>query len=125
MFSTNLKRPLLALAVTAGLLAVAGPASGATTHEPNLKSYGHKVAVESFLGIGTTEPLHRVGNPVHAAGAIIYNGHAGLGANWAEAELDANANAVFSGDAYDEMGIVAVPPVRPSANEGAVESQTL
>jgi hypothetical protein len=32
MFSINLKRPLLALAVTAGLVAVAGPASAATTH---------------------------------------------------------------------------------------------
>ena len=38
-----------------------------------------------------------VGNPGNAADAIVYNGHAGLGAN---------ANASFSGDAYDnEMGI--------------------
>ncbi len=35
MFSNKLKRPALALAVTAGLLAVAGPASAATTHEPS------------------------------------------------------------------------------------------
>lgn len=34
MFGTNLKRPLLAIAVTAGLLAVAGPASAGTTNEP-------------------------------------------------------------------------------------------
>jgi hypothetical protein len=69
MFSTNLKRPLVALAVTAGLLTVAGPAGAGT------------------LG----------GNSGNSADAIVYNGHAGLGAN---------ANASFSGDAYDdEMGI--------------------
>ena len=66
MFSSKLRRPLLALAVTAGLLAVAGPASA------------------------------EVAKPGHPAGAIVYNGHAGLGTNWAAPELDANANAVFS-----------------------------
>lgn len=86
MFSSKLRRPLLALAVTYGLLAVAGPASA------------------------------EVAKPGHPAGAIVYNGHAGLGTNWAAPELDASANAVFSGDAYDnEMGIV--PPVRRVSGE--------
>lgn len=82
MFSTNLKGPLVTLAVTAGLLAVAGPASA--------------------------------GN---AAGAITYNGHAGLGAArlnssgdelarvgfTALPELDANANAFFRPEVGDEV----------------------
>ena len=86
MFNSKLRRPLPGLAVTAGLLAVAGPASA------------------------------EVAKPGHPAGAIVYNGHAGLGTNWAAPELDANANAVFSGDAYNnEMGIV--PPVRRASGE--------
>ncbi len=62
MFSTNLKGPLATLAVTAGLLAVAGPASAdvASPRDP-------------VSGMQLTQPSN-------AAGAIMYNGHAGLGA---------------------------------------------
>lgn len=59
---TGLNGPLVTLAVTAGLLAVAGPASAdvASPRDP-------------ASGLHLTQP----GN---AAGAITYNGHAGLGA---------------------------------------------
>ena len=87
MFSSKLRRPLLALAVTYRDYSPSpGPASA------------------------------EVAKPGHPAGAIVYNGHAGLGTNWAAPERDASANAVFSGDAYDnEIGIV--PPVRRVSGE--------
>jgi hypothetical protein len=55
MFSTNLNRPLLALAVTAGLLAVAGPASaqigpasmGVTTPHPGSKAPANATGLKS------------------------------------------------------------------------------
>jgi hypothetical protein len=69
MFS-ELKRPILALTITAGLLTVAGPAS-ATVSSP--ASDGHRAT-------GNT--------------AVVYNGHAGLGANFESIpELDANATS--------------------------------
>ena len=88
MFSSKLKRPLLALAVTAGLFAVAGPASAEVVTD-------NKDPDAFSVDMGNSEALHRVGNPGQAPGAIVYNGHAGLGTNWATPELDANANAVF------------------------------
>jgi hypothetical protein len=101
MFANKLKHLLLTLVVTAGLLAVAGPASaGVVTDNKDPDAFA--------VDMGTSEALH----------GIVYNGHAGLGANWATPEVDANANAVFSGDAYDnEMGIV--PPARPSCGRSA------
>ena len=36
MFSTNLERPLVTLAVVAGLLAAAGPASASGAHVPSV-----------------------------------------------------------------------------------------
>lgn len=55
MSSTNLKRPLLALAVTAGLLAVTGPASAAPTDQA--KAAPPTGVGSSFLDIGTAERL--------------------------------------------------------------------
>ena len=78
MFS-KFKRPLLALTVTAGLLAVAGPASADVVTD-------NKDPEKFSVDMGNSE-------------AILYNGHAGLGTNWATPELDANANAVFAGHA--------------------------
>ena len=139
MFSTKLKRPLLALAVTVGLLAVAGPASAAvvtTNNDPEqvnspkpfsidvggseafngrstgLKSDSNEVAVEG-ISLANSGPkatsgvmLDYDGSPIKnaagSAGAIVYNGHAGLGANWAATELDANANA-FLPDVNDDV----------------------
>jgi hypothetical protein len=102
MFGSKLKRPLLAVAVTAGLLAAAGPAGAEVVTNNN--------DPDAFtIDIGTSEALHQVGKPGHAAGAIAYNGHAGVGTNWATPELDANANAVFSGDAYDTQSRMPLP----------------
>jgi hypothetical protein len=55
MFSTNLKRPLVTLAVTAGLLAVAAPAGATTTDEPNASPALNPSSF--FVDIGTSESL--------------------------------------------------------------------
>lgn len=71
MFS-RLKRPILALTITAGLLSLTGPASATVSSPRDPASGGHRTA-------GNT--------------AVVYNGHAGLGANFESIpELDANAN---------------------------------
>ncbi|MDQ5831504.1 MAG: hypothetical protein M3550_00395 [Actinomycetota bacterium] len=56
MFSSNLKRPLLALAVSAGLLAVAGPASAevVTNNNDPEQANSHK---PFSIDVGTSEAL--------------------------------------------------------------------
>lgn len=115
MSATKLKRPLAALAVTAGLLAVAGPASAATSDQPSLKGDGNDVTIETAK--------------------IVYNGHAGLGSASLEIitdlppvtakvhqarsavlpELDANANA-FLPEVNDE--VLALVNFEPDLIEG-------
>jgi hypothetical protein len=81
MFS-RLKRPILALTITAGLLTLAGPASATVSGPKDPASGGNRAA-------GNT--------------AVVYNGHAGLGANFESIpELDANAN--FS-EVNDEVAV--------------------
>ncbi len=94
MFSSTLKRPALALAVTAGLLAVAGPASAATSDQPSLMGDGNDVTIETAK--------------------IVYNGHAGLGSALLP-ELDANANA-FLPEINDE--VLALVNYEPDYIEG-------
>ncbi len=111
MFSTNLKRPLLALAVTAGLLAVAGPASAGTTNEPK---------GSSFLDMSTTETLDLavsiwapgdgsdfVAGP--ASANIVYNGHAGLGSAGLKFDSNEWAEAVDKDLNQPDMGIREQP----------------
>jgi hypothetical protein len=111
MFSSTLKRPALALAVTAGLLAVAGPASAGTTDEPKEKGTGFTVPSEAVnFWLGSNDAL------TAAVVAADFNYKEATQAGHSRApvtsptapELDANPNASSSGDAYiNEMGIKA------------------
>jgi hypothetical protein len=82
MFGINLKHSLAAVAVAAGVLAAAGPASAATG-QPGLVAYnGH-----AGLGVAVTDGT---------SNTIMFGARA------------AASPAVFSADAYDnEMGLLA------------------
>jgi hypothetical protein len=83
MFSITLKRSLTTLAVMAGLLAAAGPASAGTGI--GLKADSNQVAVESCMDYTDDVAFAGSGRRAHRDDALV-----------------------FSGDAYDnEMGITA------------------
>jgi hypothetical protein len=63
MFSTNLKRPALALAVTAGLLAVAGPASARGGDRVGATSLKVDTEITDYVRLSTASDGHQ-GSPV-------------------------------------------------------------
>ena len=93
-----------ALAVTAAPVASAGPSKkppprGAWT---GIHEYGH---INNINASGGWDPLRRSGKEKSQQGAIIYNGHAGLGAN-SKTDGDVAKGVVTDNKDPDKLGAV-------------------